>query len=92
MLQLRFKRCRGAEEQALVMVSMWKVCDRRKYDELVDELLAKLAQRMHTLYKIIAWKEITSSIIVLSGSSSINTALKSWNRDQNVGVSNLEIH
>ena len=69
MLQLRFKLCREAVDQALAMASIWKVCDCQKYIELVDTLLAQIAQRTHALYKIIASKELTSSIIVVAQAS-----------------------
>ena len=64
MLSVRFKWCREAEDRALAMVSFWKACNCRKYDELVDPLLSQLAQRTPALYKIIASKEITSSLIL----------------------------
>ena len=31
-----------AEDQALAMVSIWKACTHRKYDELVDPLLSEI--------------------------------------------------
>ena len=67
------------------MVSFWKACNCRNYDELVDPLLSQLAQRTHALYKIIASKEITSSTILIA-------ALESWDRDGHDDVSTLEIH
>ena len=66
MLQVRFKRRREDEDQALAMVLICKKCHRRKYDELVDPLLLQLAQRTLALYKIIASNIITSSGIVVA--------------------------
>ena len=73
---MRFKHHREAEDQALAKLPMWKACNGRKYDKLVDPLLSQLAPRAHTLYKKI--KEKTSSVGKLG--------------DRHVDVSTLEIH
>ena len=63
---MQFKRYREVEDQALAMVSIWKACNRLKYDELVDPLLSQLAQSTHALYKIIPSKEVPSSVILVA--------------------------
>ena len=82
MLQLRFKLRREAEDQALATVSIWKEYDCRKYDKLVD------SRNMHRERTHFAKKRFEGNNFEHnSRSTTINTAVESWDRKVIAGIS-----